>query len=148
MQNELCSTVKKRLKPHITRAELVDLMKWKLLRGKWRPRLVQFAESNSPDLVEDVSRKAVVLAEQDEIEEAIQKLCCMKGVGPATASAILSACIPEKCAFFADEVAQVFLEGKLNYTLKEYSSFHDQIVILSDSLNKEAGFELKLFSVY
>ncbi|UZJ52207.1 hypothetical protein CBS101457_001527 [Exobasidium rhododendri] len=110
----------------LTSKELVKLMKWKLTRGKFRPRLEQLAESNSDDFVQSQSKKA--LAQQRESESitsakaSLLTLNTLRGVGPATSSAILAAFSPKSMPFMSDEAleAAVALAGKPKYTVKEW----------------------------
>ena len=57
-----------------------DLMKWKLGRGKFRPRLQQLAESNSPELVAHASKSAFELLDGGipKLRAALDELCVMK----------------------------------------------------------------------
>lgn len=108
--------------PHIIHDELVTIMKWKLARGKFRPRLKELVTMNSPRVVETESRKAFrALFKKDDLGASIQYLCNLKGIGPATASAIVTAAAPERAAFMADEclAAVPEIEG-IDYTLQEY----------------------------
>lgn len=88
--------------PHITKSELTDLMKWKLTRGKWRPRLLNFVSSLDETLVQSASQKA--FQSLPDVSKAISELTVLKGVGPATASAVLAAFAPEVAPFMSDEV--------------------------------------------
>lgn len=58
--------------PHMIRKELVRLMDWKLSRGKFRPRLIQYSESNEEALVKSATEKGIKLAQAGKIEEAIE----------------------------------------------------------------------------
>lgn len=53
-------------------------------RGKFRPRLTELVQQNSPQSVEDITEKA--FAEMPNLKAAIRTLSQMKAVGPATAS--------------------------------------------------------------
>ena len=58
-------------------------------RGKFRPRLVDFAKSNPADEVVKLSMAAFRSADSgkpDGVLKAIDTLSKMKGIGPATAS--------------------------------------------------------------
>ncbi|CAN6286970.1 unnamed protein product [Urochloa humidicola] len=44
--------------PFIVKPELVRLLQWKLSRGKWRPRLMDFVKGLDGAVVESASRKA------------------------------------------------------------------------------------------
>lgn len=77
MQEELPSTVSSRSPPHLTQSELVRLVKWKLARGKFRPRLVEFAASNEEELVKKVTGESLKVAEKckkGKEEEALKIL--------------------------------------------------------------------------
>ncbi|KAL4431603.1 hypothetical protein ABPG77_001445 [Micractinium sp. CCAP 211/92] len=105
-------------------AQLVKLVDWKLTRGKWRPRLLGFAKDLTAAQVESASQAALdVLAPQrgknvpaQAIKEALDALCVLKGVGPATASAVLEAYNPS-IPFLSDEAQQAAL-GSKDYTVK------------------------------
>ncbi|CAN0922008.1 hypothetical protein LINGRAHAP2_LOCUS32884 [Linum grandiflorum] len=83
--------------PHITTPELSKLMKWKLSRGKWRPRLLDFVSSLDEELVKSASEKA--FQSLPDLSKAISALTVLKGVGPATASAVLAAYSPDVAPF-------------------------------------------------
>ncbi|XP_024029930.1 uncharacterized protein LOC21390497 isoform X2 [Morus notabilis] len=87
--------------PFITTSELSQLMRWKLARGKWRPRLLDFVSALDEDLVKSASRKA--FKSLPDISKAVSELTVLKGVGPATASAILAAYAPDLAPFMSDE---------------------------------------------
>jgi len=122
-QKEFPTKIKSRGKdPYIIHDELVTTMKWKLARGKFRPRLKELVTMNSPRVVEQESRKAFrALFKKDDLAAAIQYLCNLKGIGPATASAIVTAAAPDRAAFMADEclAAVPEIEG-IDLTLQEY----------------------------
>ncbi|XP_076048988.1 uncharacterized protein LOC143029821 isoform X2 [Oratosquilla oratoria] len=137
-QNELGPSMMTRKPPFMKHEELVKLMKWKLARGKWRPRLVDFAGSNAEELIKKVSTEAFHLAEKSKIEGAIRALSKLKGVGPATASGVLAAGVPGRCAFFADEVAMAIPDlGPIKYTVEEYIHVNETLKICATRLNKE-----------
>ncbi|XP_061191562.1 uncharacterized protein LOC133199710 [Saccostrea echinata] len=134
-QKELPSAIKDRKDKHITKAELCKLMKWKLSRGKFRPRLQQMVESNPEDAVVSASKKA--FKHLPNLKKAIEELTVLKAVGPATASAVLAAGAPEQAAFMADESMQA-LPGlqPLQYTLGFYLQYMDKIKHLMKILQK------------
>ncbi|TKV91582.2 hypothetical protein SEVIR_9G106300v4 [Setaria viridis] len=88
--------------PFIAKPELVRLLQWKLSRGKWRPRLMDFVKGLDDAVVESASRKA--FAALPDLSRAITELTVLKGVGPATASAVLAAYAPDVAPFMSDEV--------------------------------------------
>lgn len=71
------------------------------------------------------------------IESAMTALSNLKGVGTATASALLAAASPEIAPFMADECIQAIpeMEGS-DYTAKEYLNFVKHIRNVCDRLNK------------
>ncbi|KAI9889942.1 MAG: hypothetical protein M1814_004665 [Vezdaea aestivalis] len=111
---------------HITRSELVDLMRWKVRHGTPRPTLVSLAESNQDEVVRKVSKEAFEVLLGDGSEEGlprlkigrkgegevrirrilagVEKLSVLRGVGPATATLILSVADPEATPFLSDEL--------------------------------------------
>ena len=58
-------------------------MKWKLGRGKFRPRLQQLAESNPSQLVVDASNNAFKKLDADDLKGAVESLCVLKVVSPS-----------------------------------------------------------------
>ena len=90
-------------------------------RGKWRPSLQKYIESNPEDLVLSTTRKGFLESNSPEI--AIKSLCVMKGVGPATASAILSVFQYKTEPFFSDEAVEIILKLKADYTVKMLNSY-------------------------
>ncbi|GFP84414.1 hypothetical protein PHJA_000585200 [Phtheirospermum japonicum] len=77
-------------------------MEWKLARGKWRPRLLSFFSSLNDAVVRDASGKA--FASLPDVSKAMGELTILKGVGPATASAVLATYAPDVVPFMSDEV--------------------------------------------
>ncbi|XP_038592258.1 uncharacterized protein zgc:112496 [Micropterus salmoides] len=134
-QEELPTLISSRPDKHVTLSELVKLMEWKLTRGKFRPRLQQLVASNSEDTVEKCSRKAFSLL--PDVQAAIAELSTMKGVGPATASAVLAAGAPEQTAFMSDEAMESVPGLKpIQYTAKHYALYLGKMVEWTQKLNK------------
>ncbi|XP_045497743.1 uncharacterized protein LOC123695842 isoform X2 [Colias croceus] len=136
-QNELPKKIKSRGKDaHMVHEELVQLMKWKQARGKFYPQLSYLIKVNTPRAVMQETKKA--FRKLPNIESAMTALSNLKGVGTATASALLAAASPDIAPFMADECIQAIpeMEGS-DYTAKEYLNFVKHIRNVCDRLNKE-----------
>ncbi|XP_062848743.1 uncharacterized protein zgc:112496 [Trichomycterus rosablanca] len=132
---ELPANIVARTERFLTHPELVKLMEWKLTRGKFRPRLKQLVSSNSKDEVHRCTKKAFSLL--PEVQSAITELSTLKGLGPATASAVLAAGAPDEVPFMADEAVESIADLKpIQYTAKHYSLFLEKILHKTQQLNK------------
>ncbi|XP_054819399.1 uncharacterized protein LOC129318580 isoform X1 [Prosopis cineraria] len=121
--------------PHITASELSKLMQWKLTRGKWRPRLLDFVSSLDESLVKSASQKA--FQSLPDISKAVSELTVLKGVGPATASAILAAFAPHITPFMSDEALEAVLGNSKDYSLKQYLLFASKVQTKAKELSRE-----------
>jgi len=142
--------------PHVTPAELSQLVEWKLRHGTWRPGLAAQAASNDARAVQDASGRAFALldggAGGGDVPAALKALLALRGVGPATASLLLSVAAPDHVPFFADELFRwVHWDGvgakpgkgwarPIGYTPKEYRSLAERVKRLRARL-KEDGRE-------
>ena len=140
---------------------LTIIIEWKFLKGKPRHALKPMLQSNSEASVIAASTLAFAAAndipkkekencnnndqyrENDEdtkrqIISAINHLCELKGVGPATASAILCLIRPDIFAFMDDEVIECLLPNKKRgYTLGIYMEINDRCREIADQLNMD-----------
>ncbi|KAF8428295.1 hypothetical protein EV426DRAFT_714494 [Tirmania nivea] len=148
---------------YLTHYELVNLMKCKMKRGKFRPQLLPQVTSNDPSTVEKITAEAFdynknrIWDEKPDLEKV--KLALghlsknLKGVGPATASYILAAQMPHwipafsdegfRWAFFDKHIPGV-IEGTapstgrwqrpIKYSLKEYLAYVEEVWNISDRL--------------
>jgi hypothetical protein len=110
-----------RTPPHLTQSELSRVMRWKLKSGKMRPNLQKFIDSLGAADVQRCSQAAFAalpLKGGEGLKAALRHLCELKGVGPATASLVLSLYQPTRCAFMSDE-ALLLLLGEKKYTERE-----------------------------
>ncbi|XP_078177657.1 DNA binding protein [Carex rostrata] len=121
--------------PFLNKPELVRLMKWKLSRGKWRPRLLDFVSSLGEKEVELASKKA--FASLPDLSKAISNLTVLKGVGPATASAILAVYAPDIAPFMSDEALMEAMGSAKEYTLKQYIPFAEKLQKKAEELSGE-----------
>eukprot|EP00931_Biecheleriopsis_adriatica_P081278 TRINITY_DN54597_c0_g1_i1.p1 TRINITY_DN54597_c0_g1~~TRINITY_DN54597_c0_g1_i1.p1 ORF type:complete len:254 (+),score=72.87 TRINITY_DN54597_c0_g1_i1:34-762(+) len=124
----------------LDKASLSRIVEWKLSRGTFRPGLLQKAQSNSEQAVKTAyqSAKALLLAANaagssaalEAATEAIRVLDkSLFGVGPATATAVLSRCFPEAVAFMSDEAMLACglfkKKSELKYDIKTFSRFNE-----------------------
>lgn len=135
---------------YITRDELRLLMDWKLAKGKFRPALKKYIDSNDDDSVRKTTESGLAafldsldLSKSDWsvddvahykwcTDKAMKILCGLKGVGPATATLLLSLLTrltPLAPPFFSDEAFLYFIQDPLypgkpiKYTAKEYQQY-------------------------
>jgi len=112
--------------------DLQRLVAWKLKHGKFRPQLMKLATSNTESTVTEITKEAYTLYEADpsNIKGAIKKLSELKGIGPATASLLLSIHDPENVLFFGDEVFWWLCRNghkeSIKYTPKEYEELMER----------------------
>ncbi|KAK0544234.1 hypothetical protein OC845_005712, partial [Tilletia horrida] len=98
---------------YLDKSDLVTLMQWKLARGKWRPRLEQYMRDHSEKEIRSATEAAFKGLDEDKGQaqsaalpiESLKALTELKGIGPATASAILAAYAPSRVPFLSDEAA-------------------------------------------
>jgi hypothetical protein len=123
---ELPAAIASRPVPHVTLPELVRATEWKMARGVWRaPNLVRVRGNPAP-LVVKTSTDA--LAQVPHPTAPVKTLAALDGVGPATASAIVSAHAPDAYPFFDELVAaQVAGLGKVAWTLAYYARYADAL---------------------
>ncbi|KAL6212332.1 hypothetical protein ACLB2K_017552 [Fragaria x ananassa] len=121
--------------PHLTTSELSDLMRWKLTRGKWRPRFLDFVSALDDSVVKSASEKA--FRSLPDLSKAVNELTVLKGVGPATASAVLAAYAPEVAPFMSDKAMEAALGNSKDYSLKQYLLFADKLQKKAKELSAE-----------
>jgi len=107
-----------RARRYMTRDELVSLANLKGLRRAPQATYgIHRLMSNSEALVIDLSRKAFAHLDRHELEPALTELTKLFGVGPATASFIMSFYAPHVAPFMSDEVTR-FVTGRLIVSYK------------------------------
>ena len=118
--------------PSITKEELLKVVEWKFQKGKPRYALLNKLKSNQN--VEKCSKNAFAASKEGNIREAIDALCELNGVGPATASAVLSLHRGDLMAFMDDEVIEALYDGKRGYTFKIYNEMNSRCAELAEEL--------------
>jgi hypothetical protein len=135
-RDELPGVIRARREPHVTHAELVRLTEWKMARGVWRAPNLVLVRGNDAKLVIDTSTAA--LAAVPHPTKPIATLATLEGVGPATASAAVSAFAPERYPFFDELVAaQVPGLGAVKWTMSYYATYAEKLRDRAASLDAE-----------
>jgi hypothetical protein len=125
-REDLPALIRNRQPLSITLAELVRLTEWKMRRGVWRARNLVLVKGNSEADVVAASQEAFAAA-PDPLKP-LRRLSELAGVGPATASAPLSAAFPEYYPFMDDVVAaQVPGLEMTKFSLKEYVPYAEAL---------------------
>ncbi|PPJ61208.1 hypothetical protein CBER1_10287 [Cercospora berteroae] len=125
-------------KPTLEQSEVAALVDWKLSHGTFRPKLQQLVQSNSPDLVRTTTSSAFAKYDGtvESAKSCLTDLCVLKGIGPATASLLLSVAFPDSAPFFSDELFRwtFWEQGKgkgwdrpIKYTPKEYLQLFEKV---------------------
>lgn len=123
---------------HLGKSELASLVDWKLSHGTFRPKLKQLVQSNPPDTVQKTTATAFSSFDGtlEKLKASLKQLSTLKGIGPATASLLLSVAFPSTVPFFSDELFRwtFWEEGKgkgwdrpIKYTPKEYHELFSRI---------------------
>ena len=128
----------------LRKEDMRRLLAWKWAYGKYRPGKTRFEDANRDDSVGAATANAVSVmetgleslaggegkkgknADTDTdalISSAAAALITMPQVGPATATAVLSAGYPSLCPFYADEAMESTGMFREPYTLKRYLAF-------------------------
>lgn len=129
-----------------SKTKLETVLRWKLLRGKFRPTLPALVGSNSDELVASVVDEAVKkLMDCKRVEDAmssgaIETMCKLRGIGPATASAFLSFVRPKLIPFMSDEAAE-YLQSEvapIKYTLPYFKTYARSMESKVNELNEQS----------
>ncbi|KAK7511131.1 uncharacterized protein IWZ02DRAFT_427066 [Phyllosticta citriasiana] len=124
---------------YLTIDEVVRLVHWKINHGSFFPSLPKLAASNDAQTVRRVTGEAFALLstiQSSPVLQALTTLTSLRGIGPATASLLLSIADPANTIpFFADELflwsgsnfhalnplpPQLKKSVKIKYSVKEY----------------------------
>lgn len=121
-RTELPTLIAARTPGYVLHDEMVRITEWKMARGVWRAPNLVLVRSNTPDAVVEASRAA---SEQiPHPTKPVTALVALKGVGAATASALLAVMAPTMYPFFDEDVAaQVPLLGPVAWTNGYYAKY-------------------------
>lgn len=135
----------------ISKGQLLDIVQWKFAVGKPRPQNLGLLRGNTDTVVEKFSQNAIALAQDlsftdcvsDDgeltadgnaaIKRALEELAKLRGVGPATATAVLYRVRPDIMCYMYDEVIDCF-EPKRDYTMKVYLRINANCLKLAQTL--------------
>ncbi|KAJ2988108.1 hypothetical protein NUW58_g4151 [Xylaria curta] len=109
--------------------DVKTLVDWKLRHGKFRPTLMKLVSSNDGAVVKKTIQEAMTRYWLDsDIAKAVDAIAKLKGVGPATASLLLSVHDPDRVIFFSDEAFRWLCCGgqksPIKYNAKEYQQLN------------------------
>ncbi|KXL43401.1 hypothetical protein M433DRAFT_52836, partial [Acidomyces richmondensis BFW] len=134
--------------------EIVTLMDWKLAHGKFRPALKKLVRENQGKDVQTLTETALkpIYSIRDSevsheiIKTSVSLFAKLRGVGPATASLLLSTYDSEHFPFFSDELfCWAFWndrEGwkkRIKYDLKEYMALFEMVEEFQQRYKSESG---------
>jgi hypothetical protein len=153
VHDELPAEVRARDPWRLTHAELQQVIRWKMGRGVWRANNLQLAAGNASDVVEAATAEALAAANAVPVPQTgagtsvpeasagaageappaespaallapVRVLARLRGIGAATASAVLAAVYPERFSFLEDVVAaQVPSLGPPAFTPRYYGAY-------------------------
>jgi hypothetical protein len=151
VHDELPGEVRAREPRHLKHDELLRVVRWKMGRGVWRANNLQLAAGNAPEAVQACTAEALALVGAVPVPMVVQAgaqavssggipasgattaaallapvrvLAKLRGIGPATVSAVLAAVYPERYPFLEDVVAaQVPELGPPAFTPRYYAAY-------------------------
>ena len=127
-------------KTFITKEDLLAVVNWKFSVGKPRHALMKHLKSNTETSVRENSSAAFAKARNAGTKtalamtkNALEDLINLKGVGPATASAVLALVRPDLFAYMYDEAIECFLP-KRTYTMSTYLTLNTHCTEIASKL--------------
>ncbi|KAI1631660.1 hypothetical protein F4809DRAFT_646199 [Biscogniauxia mediterranea] len=128
----------------MTRDDVKTLVDWKLRHGKFRPTLMKLVSSNEDETVRKTIQEAMTRywSDPEDPAQALDIITKLKGIGPATASLLLSVHDPGRVIFFSDEAFYWLCRGgnvsPIKYNPKEYRELHTAAQTLAKRLQVSA----------
>ncbi|KAK5676047.1 hypothetical protein LTS10_011336 [Elasticomyces elasticus] len=144
------AAVQSRDPQHLTKEELTLLMDWKLAHGKFRAQLQKLIQQNEGVTVKSATIEAyrMPLDSIAEVQKAMSTLSTLRGVGPATASLLLSVKDQANIPFFSDELYCWALwktgssggwSQEIKYSEKSYLELYPRVQELRERLKGDDG---------
>jgi hypothetical protein len=139
--DEARSALGKRLRseknPYLCLDDLFQIVEWKFGKGKPRHALWKHLKSIQENDLKTLSMESFERAQKGDVRGAVEELSKLSGVGPATASAILSIYNPDYFTFMDDEVIEaLYDDGKRGYTIKIYLEVNSKCQKIARDLNQ------------
>ena len=123
---------------YVLHDEMVRITEWKMARGVWRAPNLVLVRSNAPDDVVHASRLAAEHIPHPT--KPVTALVALKGVGAATASALLAVMAPSVYPFFDEDVAaRVPQLGPVAWTNGYYAKYATALRERSQQLSASFG---------
>ncbi|MEA2642684.1 MAG: hypothetical protein QOF51_4078 [Chloroflexota bacterium] len=125
-REELPGAIAARTPPSVGEREVVDVTRWKMLRGEWRARNLLLLQSNGEVAIRAAAEEAFGLA--PDPRKPVARLAQLAGVGPATASAVLAA-FRGDCYPFLDELVGAAIPelGEPKFTVPYYLRYAEAL---------------------
>ncbi|KAH9834719.1 hypothetical protein Tdes44962_MAKER08631 [Teratosphaeria destructans] len=162
-------TTTHRAPSYLTKPDLTTLMDWKLAHGTPRPTLPKLIRSNPAETVTTITREALQTLPPDPVHDptslrrSLDHLCALRGVGPATASLLLSVADTTRFPFFSDELyrwahyadpagttratAGKGWERKIEYSMRAYLSLYERVEAFRRRMREDEGEEVGALDV-
>ncbi|KIW67225.1 hypothetical protein PV04_06491 [Phialophora macrospora] len=136
----------------LSKEEVERLVQWKITHGHSQPFLPAMVRKNDASAVQiqtSLALKELALPstpdmskplDRTSVNNALDHVCKLTGIGPATGTLILSVFAPDLIPFFQDEMFAWFFPnaGKLKYSLKEYQQLLEAVIPVLTRLNCKA----------
>ncbi|KAI0392776.1 hypothetical protein F5Y17DRAFT_459537 [Xylariaceae sp. FL0594] len=121
----------------MTHDDVKKLVEWKLRHGTYRPTLMNLVSSNDGSTVQATIKEATEKYWSDKnVAKAMDAIAKLKGIGPATASLLLSVHDPDHVIFFSDEAFWWLCCGGRKSPIKYNAKEYQELKIATDQMTK------------